>query len=464
MRTWRSALKPPEARARSQQGSAAMRYGSVSMTSVIDQARLSMAGCTSVIKLKGLNRRQDRVRSLLWIAMLLWSVVAGAQEQTARPFPHHSIYTAGVIRPSKPNQAMQDATIARFYASWKAAYLRKAGGHYWVKYNESNTTVSEAHGYGMVLAAYMGDHALFDSMFHYFKAHPSAKAPHLMAWKQTLRNGRMRNIEGSDSATDSDLDIAYALLLAHVQWGSLGGIPYQSEALATLHAILAHEVNPTTQTFMPGDWATGKDRNHTRPSDFMTEHVLAFAAADPANGARWRAIHRRIAAIVNHQARHGSVNTALMPDFMVKANSGFEPVPGQYLEGPRDGDFSYNACRTPWRLAMSYVVQGNTAMLTALRKQNDWIRRATRGRPAAIKAGYYVASGENGTAFVSYPDLAFTAPFAVLAMTGGSDGQAWLNSLWAAISGKLYGARNNYYGDSIRLQVMLTVAGDWWLP
>jgi hypothetical protein len=42
--------------------------------------------------------------------------------------------------------------------------------------------------------------------------------------------------------------------------------------------------------------------------------------------------------------------------------------------------------------------------------------------------------------------------------------QAWLNRLWTSITGGNFGLRNDYYGDTIRMQVLLTVAGDWWRP
>jgi endoglucanase len=72
--------------------------------------------------------------------------------------------------------------------------------------------------------------------------------------------------------------------------------------------------------------------------------------------------------------------------------------------------------------------------------------------------------GVNGQAFVNFSDLPFTAPFAVVAMLGGAAGQAWLNSLWDSITGGDFGIKSDYYGDTIRLQVMLTVSGNWWSP
>ena len=402
------------------------------------------------------------LRACLGLVFLMMAAVTG--QAANRPFPFHTVYTAGVIKPDHISQAQMDQAVRQHYAAWKVKYLRNLGGEYWVKYDGSNSTVSEAHGYGMVLTAYMGDRAIFDSMLRYFKAHPSKLTANLMAWKQTLKNGRMADIEGGDSATDGDLDVAYALLLADTQWRSLGAIDYKAEALAVLRAALKAEVNSSTLTLKLGDWATGADANLTRPSDFMSGHMLAFARADAANRNTWLAIHAKIAAIVNFQFAHGSAKTGLMPDFMERQGADFVPAVGKVLETRHDGDYSYNACRTPWRLAMSHIADGNTTMLAPLRKQAAWIKTISLGDPSRIKAGYYVRNGVNGKAYVNYSDLPFTAPFAVVAMLGGPKGQGFLNTMWDSITGDDFGIGTDYYGDSIRLQVLLTVSGNWWSP
>ena len=51
-------------------------------------------------------------------------------------------------------------------------------------------TVSEAHGYGMLIAVSMADYDseakdLFDGMVRYYLAHPSQIGSHLMAWQQS---------------------------------------------------------------------------------------------------------------------------------------------------------------------------------------------------------------------------------------------------------------------------------------
>ncbi len=384
---------------------------------------------------------------------------------TSRPFPQHVTYTSGVIKPSNVSQSTMDSTVTSYYSKWKSNYLRTDGGQgTWVKYDNTNSTVSEAHGYGMVISAYMGDKTTFDSMYGYYKAHPSVNASHLMAWKQTLKNGQMVDVEGPDSATDGDLDIAYGLLLANTQWGSSGTINYKAEALNVMHDVLSHEVNSSSWNLTPGDWASGSDANHTRPSDFMTDHFIAFAKADTANTSKWNSVYSEVSTIVNYQFTHGSQKTGLLPDFMVKSGSNFVPVTGTYLETRHDGDFDYNACRTPWRFSMSYIVQGKSDMLSVLQKQNSWIQTATRKVTSRIRAGYYVKNGTNGRPYVAYDDLAFSAPFAVEAMVGGSAGQSWLNAMWTSITGGDYGTTVDYYGDSIRMQALIVLSGNWWDP
>jgi len=386
-------------------------------------------------------------------------------QAATRPFPHHASYTAGVIKPTNVSQSTMDSKVSSLYSAWKTNYLRTSGGQgTWVKYDDTNSTVSEAHGYGMVISAYMGDKTTFDSMYTYYTKHPSVNASHLMAWKQTLSGGTMKNVEGADSATDGDLDIAYALLLADVQWGSSGSINYKAAALNAMHDILGHEVNASHWNLTPGDWASGGDANHTRPSDFMTDHFIAFAKVDTANASKWNNVYNTVSSIVNYQFTHGSGNTGITPDFMVLSGSNFVPVSGTYLESRHDGDFDYNACRTPWRLAMSYIVNGRTDMLASQQKTASWIRGKTGSTPNKVRAGYYIKNGTNGNSYVSYDDLAFTAPMAVNAMLGGSAGQTWLNNLWTSITGGDYGSHVDYYGDTIRMQVLLTVSGNWWTP
>jgi hypothetical protein len=407
--------------------------------------------------------------ALLWILILaLGSCPAFGAPTANRPFPQHVTYARGVILPNHLSRSAMDATVQEYYNNWQAMYVKSIPGtspeQEFVEYASGPETVSEAQGYGMVISAYMANKIDFDAMFHYFKAHPSEISPHLMAWRQEWVNGQMVDTGGADSATDGDLDIAYALLLADKQWGSSDAINYKAEALAVMSDILAKDVNQADWNLLLGDWAFDSDMNHTRTSDFMVDHLLAFAAADPAHASQWMKVYDKICVIVNYQYKYGGSNyTGLLPDFMVKLESNFVPVSGTYLESIHDGDYYYNSCRTPWRLPMAYIVSGKSDILSVLTTQNFWIMSLTGGSQNKILAGYYVKNGPNGTSFEDYGDLCFTAPFAVLAMIDPNN-QDWLNKLWTSITGGDYGTYTNYFDDTIRMQVLLVVSGNWWSP
>lgn len=78
----------------------------------------------------------------------------------------------------------------------------------------------------MLITAYMAGHdadaqTYFDGLYRFYKAHPSSIDPALMAWQQAKdSSGNIVDTSGSDAATDGDMDIAYALLLADKQWAA----------------------------------------------------------------------------------------------------------------------------------------------------------------------------------------------------------------------------------------------------
>jgi hypothetical protein len=134
------------------------------------------------------------------------------------------------------------------------------------------------------------------------------------------------------------------------------------------------------------------------------------------------------------------------------------PARSGYLESTGDGQYSYNACRVPWRLATDYVVSGDPRALQAVELINAWIRRETGENPALIHDGYDL----HGARMSSDTSLAFVAPFAVSAMVGAQN-QRWLNALWHYVVGTPLDA-SDYYGNTIKMLSMIVVSGNWWSP
>jgi endoglucanase len=385
----------------------------------------------------------------------------GASSSAAQPFGNHaSAYHAGTILPSHKSQGQLDDAVRDFYDQWKTDYLR-AGcgtGRYYVLSGGGHQTVSEAHGYGMIVTALMAGHdpqakTIFDGLVHYYQDHPSDIVPSLMSWAQ---GSSCQNVDGDNSATDGDLDIAYALLLADKQWSSGGAINYRNLAGEIIDGIRSGEVDSGVNYVQLGDWARdGEFGRATRSSDFMPAHYESFAAIT--GDASWRQIRDRSYAIMTSVQNQFAAQTGLLPDFIADAATTPRPVDGNFLESANDGRYGYNACRDPWRIATDYVLNGDARSKTVVQKMNTWIRQRTGNNPGAILPGYNLAGTSSGG---NYLDLAFVAPFGVAAMVDGGN-QSWLDSVWDTTVANYGGG---YYQDSIALLSLITMSGNWWSP
>jgi endo-1,4-beta-D-glucanase Y len=378
----------------------------------------------------------------------------------AQPFGNHVFaYTAGVILPDVPAAEM-DRAVSDFYETWKDRHLRQGcgSGRYYVDYNGRNETVSEAHGYGMLIAVFMAGYddqakTIFDGMVRYFQEHRSNIQGELMAWRQAGCN----SVDGINSATDGDLDIAYALLLADKQWGSGGALNYRSIAEDVIDGIMAGDVDATKRYLLLGDWTgdSGQLHDATRPSDFMPGHIASFQAVA---GNDWKTLLDSQYSILQTAQNRLGPNTGLVSDFLINPLGNVTAPNGELLEDAGDDDYEYNACRVPWRIATHYITSGDTRAKTIAGKMASWIRSATGGDPGNISAAYQL-SGAPLPGF-TYTDMTTVAPFAVASMLDGGN-RAWLNDLWDFI---VDDGGGGYYGDTIKLLSMIVISGNWWTP
>ncbi len=384
----------------------------------------------------------------------------------ATPFGSHLVpYTAGSVLPDVVGQGELDQATRDAYDAWKDKYLKAGCGadRYYVetKTQAGNLTVSEGQGYGMLLSAIMAGHdpdarVHFDGIYRFFRDHPSASSPDLLSWYQDTS---CNNAQGNDSASDGDLDIAFALLLADRQWGSCDAIDYRKEALKVIAAIGAFEVDTSGGYVLLGDWASPGDAKYyksTRSSDFMTDHFRSFGAAS--GDAMWGGLVDKTYGIVGAIRDGYSPGKGLLPDFIKDPLGAPAPVAAGFLEGANDGAYNYNACRDPWRIGTDYLVSGDARAKTEMLALTGWIEGATGGDPTKIRAGYKLdgtpVSGSN------YLTMAFAAPFGVAAMADGSH-KAWLNELWSTIAGA---PSEGYYEDTIQVMSMIVMSGNWWAP
>ncbi|HEX8670918.1 MAG TPA: glycosyl hydrolase family 8, partial [Longimicrobium sp.] len=194
-------------------------------------------------------------------------------------------------------------------------------------------TISEGQGYGMLLAAYMGDKATFDGLWRYAKAYHNTHG--VMKWAVDQYGTAL----DSNAASDGDEDMAFALLVADKRWGG-----YWNDLNALVGNMKTYFVDPTTYVFKSGDWS-GSSPLRVHPGYLAPAYYKGFASylGDPF----WTSVANKsyeiLANIDARSAANGSSNaaTGLVPDRAMV--SGDSSTSGSYR-------FSWNAHRAPWRL------------------------------------------------------------------------------------------------------------------
>jgi endo-1,4-beta-D-glucanase Y len=401
----------------------------------------------------------------LLILILISCITTTFAQQASKPFPQHVSYFKGTIKPSHISQQKMDKAVGDFYNQWKRRFIKttpnKPESYVWFEGVGKKQCVSEGQGYGMVIVALMAGYEpsaknTFDNLYRYYKAHPSNRGTHLMAWAQ-YNNGK--NVDLS-SATDGDMDIAYSLLLANTQWGGNGVINYLQEAKAIIADIMTYEINHKTWSVLLSNAIEydSKDYFDTRTSDFMPANFKAFKQAT--HDERWDKVTANTYKLFDLMQDKYSPDAGLVPDFIVHINTTPKPAPPHYLESAYDGYYNYNACRVPWRVGLDYLVNGDNRSKEFVQKINQWIRETTSNNTYNLSAGYTLAGNDiKGRYFEA---LSFITPFAVSAMTDQKN-QQWLNKVWDyTIQFKLKDF--DYYDNSIKLLNMIIVSGNYWAP
>jgi endo-1,4-beta-D-glucanase Y len=391
-------------------------------------------------------------------------VASGSPElcEVNRPFPQSLAYP-GCIKPDNVTQTDMNDSVKSYYDYWKKTYVRQSngvtpGGGYYVFMKGTGgsgdeITTSEAHGYGMIIFALMAGYdsqakRYFDGMFNMFDKHRSKNNPNNMSW--AIDKSELPS-KDQDSATDGDMDIAYALLLAHHQWGSNGSIDYLAHARKIItDGVKGAAMGRESKRTLLGDSCT--DQYATRASDWMTDHFKAYQHATRDNF--WGEATNTVYGLIKQITINHAPNTGLMPDFVVGRSA--RPASPHFLEAKTDGDYSWNACRYPWRLATDFAHYGAPEARAAANKVVNWLKRSAGADPRNIKAGYKL----DGTPLVDYGSAAFTSPFIAACIVDHSH-QAFMNSGWEVIKKWRNG---DYYGDTINLLCMFLISGNWWSP
>jgi endo-1,4-beta-D-glucanase Y len=291
-------------------------------------------------------------------------VVSPSNNAPAKPFPQAA--NIGTCAPAT-GAAKFSAAIAQAYARWTKNFVQS---DHIVAPEQQGAITSEAMGYGMMIAAAMGDKTAFDKFHGYVKANGGTGSG-LMTWK----NG------GSGSASDGDIDIAFALLMANVQWPSGG---YKAAADSMAAAILSQDL--VSNVIRGG--SSFKDAPFN-PSYFSPAAFRKFGAGfATAVTENFRLVTANVTATTS-----GVPTDWANPSSGAPSGPGSAQVTSEITDG-NNGAMGYDSARVPWRLGLDVCLGGGNN--TALKAIVDFFA-AKYDMGASIdlmKAGWYKTTGK----------------------------------------------------------------------
>jgi endo-1,4-beta-D-glucanase Y len=397
------------------------------------------------------GRSQGRCGSILLACILLFCLLKPELlAETNRPFPQAGNTPCFGIKPNDRSQADMNTAVFNFYTNWIADYMMESTtvpGDYKINYDGGGATVSEAMGYGMLLAVLMAGadpnaKQYFDGLNRFRKRYPSSINANLMEWK-VYPDEISRN---DDCATDGDIDLAMALLTAYIQWGQTN---YFREATNIIHNIATSLIR-ADYSIRLGDWNSAEGQ--TRTSDFIGTHFRSFYLAT--GDGLWTNVENKCYAILEQLQADYAAGTGLLPDFAVTSGGSWAPAPAFFLEGPNDGRYYYNACRDPWRISCSALYYNEDRARSIMASLMPWVTNTHAG-PSGFKGGYRLDGSD--IAGNNYDTAAFISPIGVAAMIVTN--QQWLNDTFTYSI-----ARNElYYEDSLNLFSLIAMSGNLWL-
>ncbi len=454
-------------------------YQEVSFIQITDEYRIDNArtglqiyGTFLMVVLFLLNLKcvfPNRGISMKKIVFALSLLTASLLAKPNYPFPQNE-FSQSVTPPNYRSLDKMNEDIIAFYEGWKAEYQKETsgvkGGYIIATGGGTNAeegalTVSEGHGYGMLISVLMAGYdkdakKFFDGYFKVFRAYPSDIDSALMTWQIVGKLGEYESPKQASSATDGDFDIAYALILADRQWGSKGDINYLQEAKNVIAGMERKLIHPELKRILLGDWVAPGNKYSvaTRSSDWAMSHFRLFE--EVGGNAVWSELIDTSYSIL-FQVQNKK--TGLIPDFVDSIPAA--PAGPNLLETERDGHYSSNACRVPWRIAADYYHYGSKESKDALLPLLKWIDKKSKSDLSMMDNGYSL----EGKADWPVDDWgtwgAYSAPMMVAATTDSSF-QKLVNSGWKHNS--VYYQKVGYYGNAIRLLSLLTVSGNWWNP
>ncbi|MDD3436349.1 MAG: glycosyl hydrolase family 8 [Candidatus Gastranaerophilales bacterium] len=247
------------------------------------------------------------------------------------------------------------------YEIYKKNFMSKDGRI--IDYDKNNITTSEGQSYIMLQSLAVDDKPAFDLAWTWTKNNLQ-RSDKLFAWLWGKNSEGKYKILDYNSASDADIDIAFALLIAYEQWGNY---KYLEEAKTIICSIWDKETKKigSRLVLMPGVKQTSEEKIEINPSYFSPYQFRFFQKYDDLHN--WEYLI---------DSSYYYLNTAMAQTITGLPPNWFLIKDGQIIfEYSQRSDFSYDAIRVFARIYLDYERTGEKRALTILEKSNIFIEQ-----------------------------------------------------------------------------------------
>lgn len=266
------------------------------------------------------------------------------------------VFTHQIARTAGPNIFSRTSMLTALWEDYKRRYWEATTGRT-IDHQRDGVTTSEGQSYTMLRAVWQDDQPTFDKSWQWTKEILQRNDDRLFAWLFGKRAdgtfGVLTDQGGNNAASDGDTDIAYALLMAYARWGDRS---YLEEARLIIADIWEHEVVIIggKPYLAANNWEKQlqNDRILVNPSYFAPYAYRTFAVVDPEHN--WDDLIQTSYDVLlqSIRASFSEAPGVLPPDWLVLDRT---TAAVRRAEPNHRSDYSFDAMRIPWRIALDWV-------------------------------------------------------------------------------------------------------------
>ncbi len=255
---------------------------------------------------------------------------------------------------SKINRTFSPYTLlSSTWEKYRQKFINKDGRV--IDFSANSVTTSEGQSYAMLRAVWSDDRKTFDMVWKFTKKNLKRKNDNLFGWRWGKLSGNTYGFMpdgGENSAADADSDIALALILAGRRWKK---DEYSSSAKIILDDMWKIEtaVANGKRYLIAGNWADRGEELIINPSYFSPYAWRMFAEVDKKHD--WNSLIDPAYILLSESGAarlDKEKGVGLPPNWLsIDKNTG-ELRPPTIPNATTD--YSYDAMRVPWRIAVDY--------------------------------------------------------------------------------------------------------------